>query len=73
MIIHSIQGAAHFLGCSKKTVQNLIKKGEMPQPMQVQHNQKTGKCKRLWSSEQLEPIKRKVRKRKKYIPLSLRK
>lgn len=73
MIIHSIKGAANFLGCSQRTIQNLIKRGEMPQPIQIQESHKTGKIKRLWNSQQLEPLKKKVAVRKKYIPLSARK
>ena len=71
MIIHSIKGAADFLGCSQKTIRRFIENGEMPNPIQVNKSE-CGKIKRLWDSEQLEPLKSKVDLRKKYIPISHR-
>lgn len=52
MIIHSIKGAASFLGCSQRTIQRLIENGEMPKPIQVQESE-CGRLKRLWDSKQL--------------------
>ena len=71
MIIHSIKGAASFLGCSQRTIQRLIENGEMPNPIQVSEST-SGRLKRLWDSKQLEPLRTKVDLRKKYIPLSNR-
>lgn len=73
MIIHSIRGAAKFLGCSEGTILRLVEKGEMPKPIQVQESKKTGKLKRIWDSKQLEPLREKIQMRKKYIPFYLRK
>ena len=60
-IITTIAEAATFLGCSGKTVQRMLERGEMPEPLQ---SKKAKYVKRFWTSEQLLPLREKVRMRK---------
>lgn len=65
MIIYSLQDAAKFLGCSKKTVQRMVENGEMPEPIREEKDA-GNKMWRIWDSSQLEEIKKKVEARKKH-------
>ena len=68
MIIYSLQDAAKFFGCSKKTVQRMVEHGEMPEPIREEKDA-GGKIWRIWDSSQLEEIKKKVVARRKHSPL----
>jgi predicted DNA-binding transcriptional regulator AlpA len=64
-IIATILEAAEYLGCSDRTIKRMIKRDEMPKPLQVKKDKYT---KRYWTSEQLEVVRKLIEKRKKYSP-----
>jgi excisionase family DNA binding protein len=68
MIIYSLQDAAKYFGCSKKTVQRMVEHGEMPEPIREEKDA-GGKIWRIWDSSDLEEIKKKVEARRKHSPL----
>jgi predicted site-specific integrase-resolvase len=67
VIIYSLQDAAKFLGCSKKTVQRMVERGEIPLPLREEKD-KGGKIWRIWDSSQWEEIKKIVQQRRKHKP-----
>jgi hypothetical protein len=52
MIIYSLNDAAKFLNCSLKTIQRMVEKGEMPEPIREEKD-KRGRIWRLWDSNEL--------------------
>ncbi len=69
MILYSLNDMAKFLDCSLKTVQRMLERGEMPQPIREEKD-KGGRLWRLWDSEHLEEIKKKLQERQKHRPIS---
>ena len=67
MIIYSLNDAAKFLNCAKKTVQRMVENGEMPKPLR-EETDAGGKIRRIWDSEQLTEIKNTVLARRKHRP-----
>jgi len=69
MILYSLNDMAKFLDCSLKTVQRMVERGEMPKPIREEKD-KGGRAWRLWDSEHLVEIKKKVLERKKHRPIA---